>query len=387
MLREAMYTFILCCMLCFLPVLSFVLSPLTRRVLRTSPGTPAAAGGLALSMGGVSNGRVRNDHLTSIQATSFRSQPTRVATRQERASYGCLRGDKQERGLGARVTKQRGWNPRSNSLRGEQLNSRQDEFVSGETLSREEFEAWSAAAAAAAAANPTSDGHRTCSATGASDATTSVCVEEVYSSRASPAGINWISILLSVVDQVLFLGFFAWLATPAIREQLRSSFVLTFPGIGLGVAGAVPMFVYGLYLGTQNWPWLKRHEQEAAADSKELNLFGRRRQQVARVAVVSVPLAMLVALCEECVYRGLVPLLLVAKTGLPVAAVVAISAVFCGARHAGTLGSATDAAVLGVYVHCLLLSTRSILVPVVAHAVFDAILFVVGHLKETARIQ
>ncbi|CAM9821572.1 unnamed protein product [Ectocarpus sp. 12 AP-2014] len=145
------------------------------------------------------------------------------------------------------------------------------------------------------------------------------------------------------------------------------------------------MFVYGLYLGTQNWPWLKRHEQEAAADNKELNLFGRRRQ-VAKVAVVSVPLAMLVALCEECVYRGLVPLLLVAKTGLPVAVVVGISAVFCGVRHAGTLGSAIDAAVLGVYVHCLLLSTRSILVPVVAHAVFDAILFVVGHFKETARI-
>ncbi|CAM9548887.1 unnamed protein product [Ectocarpus sp. 8 AP-2014] len=382
MLREAMYTFILCCMLCFLPVLSFVPSPLTRRILWTSPGPTAAAGGLALSTGGVSNGRVCNDQLPSIQATGFRSQPTRVATRQETASFGCLRRDSQERGLCARATKQRGWSPRSNSLRGGQLNSRQNEFVSGETLSREEFEAWSAAAAAAAAANPTGDGCRT----GAYDATTSVCVEEVYSSRASPAGINWVSILLSVVDQVLFLGFFAWLATPAIREQLRSSFVLSFPGIGLGAAGAVPMFVYGLYLGTQNWPWLKRREQKAAADNEELNLFGGRRQ-VARVAVVSVPLAMLVALCEECVYRGLVPLLLVAKTGLPVAAVVGISAVFCGARHAGTLGSAIDAAVLGVYVHCLLLSTRSILVPVVAHAVFDAILFVVGHLKETARPQ
>ncbi|CAM9203840.1 unnamed protein product [Ectocarpus sp. 13 AM-2016] len=379
-----MYAFILCCMLCSLPVLSFVPSPPT--LLWTSPGTKAAAGGLALSMGGVSNGRVCNDQLPSIRATSFRSQQIRVATRQGRASYGCLRG---ERGLGARATKQRDWSPRSNSLRGGHLDSRQDEFVSGETLSREEFEAWSAAAAAAAAAaaNPTGDGRRAGSANGASDAATSVCVEEVYSSRASPTGINWISILLSVVDQVLFLGFFAWLATPAIREQLWCSFVLSFPAIGLGVAGAVPMFVYGLYLGTQNWPWLKGHEQEAAAGNKELNLFGRRRQQMTRVAVVSVPLAMLVALCEECVYRGLVPLLLVAKTGLPVAAVVGISAVFCGARHAGTLGSAIDAAVLGVYVHCLLLSTRSMLVPVVAHAVFDAILFVVGHLKETARIQ
>lgn len=51
------------------------------------------------------------------------------------------------------------------------------------------------------------------------------------------------------------------------------------------------------------------------------------------------------------------------------------------ARHVGTLGSGIDAAVLGVYVHCLLLSTGNILVPIVAHAVFDAILFVAGHVN------
>lgn len=101
------------------------------------------------------------------------------------------------------------------------MSSRQDEFVSGEALSREEFEAWSAAAEAAAA-DPTGDGRRASIANGAADATTSACVEEVYSSRASPAGINWVSILLSIVDQVLFLGFFAWLATPAMREFNRT---------------------------------------------------------------------------------------------------------------------------------------------------------------------
>lgn len=51
------------------------------------------------------------------------------------------------------------------------------------------------------------------------------------------------------------------------------------------------------------------------------------------------------------------------------------------ARHAGTLGSGFDAAVLGMYVHCLLLSTGSMLVPIVAHAVFDAILFVAEHVN------
>lgn len=38
------------------------------------------------------------------------------------------------------------------------------------------------------------------------------------------------------------------------------------------------MFVYGLYLGTQNWPWLKRREKKVAAHHKELNFFGGRRQ-------------------------------------------------------------------------------------------------------------
>lgn len=51
------------------------------------------------------------------------------------------------------------------------------------------------------------------------------------------------------------------------------------------------------------------------------------------------------------------------------------------ARHAGTLGSGVDAAVLGVYIHSLLLSTGSILVPIVADAVFDAILFVAEHVN------
>ncbi|CAN0392669.1 unnamed protein product, partial [Ectocarpus fasciculatus] len=280
MLQEAMNTFILCCMLCSLPVLSLCPSTPPRKSVLRSTGTTAAADALAPSMGDVSNRRMRKGQLPSIQATGFRSPPTRVATRQARGSFGCLRRDNQERILvGGRAVKQRGWSPRSSRLRGGQLNSREDEFVSGETLSREEFEAWSAAAAAAA--DPTGDGRGTSIVNG----TAPVCVEEVYSSRASPTGINWYSILLSVVDQVLFLGFFAWLATPVMREQLRSSFVLSFPGICLGAAGAVPMFVYGLYLGTQNWPWLKRREKKAAANNKELNLFGGRRQVRCKLAL------------------------------------------------------------------------------------------------------
>lgn len=52
--------------------------------------------------------------------------------------------------------------------------------------------------------------------------------------------------------------------------------------------------------------------------------------QVTKVTAVSIPLAVLVGISEECGFRGFLPLLLAAKTGLPMAAIVIISGVFCG---------------------------------------------------------
>lgn len=95
--------------------------------------------------------------------------------------------------------------------------SRQDEFVSGEALSREEFEAWSAAAEEARGA---SGGNINAGNAGGADA--AVPIEEVYSSRASPPGINWLSLFQTILDQLLFFFFFAWLSPPAIRECGRS---------------------------------------------------------------------------------------------------------------------------------------------------------------------
>lgn len=74
--------------------------------------------------------------------------------------------------------------------------------------SREEFEAWSAAAREARAAGNHAGGRA-----GA------VSIEKVHSARASPLGIHWVSLSQTVLDQLLFLGFFTWLATPAMREM------------------------------------------------------------------------------------------------------------------------------------------------------------------------
>lgn len=45
---------------------------------------------------------------------------------------------------------------------------------------------------------------------------------------------------------------------------------------------------------------------------------------------VVIPLAILIGFCEECAFRGLLPLFIAAKTGLPTAAVVALSGVIFG---------------------------------------------------------
>ncbi|CAN0016402.1 unnamed protein product, partial [Scytosiphon promiscuus] len=318
----------------------------------------------------------------SIPAMGVRS-PEKTPARAEAGGLRCC-SRRTQKANRARLAHQGHRTSSPRSLRGCLFLWPPEDFVSGEVTSREEFEAWSAAAAAAAEAAAAEDGSGCVRGAGGftGGPTAAVPIEQVYSARASPSGISWVLIVQTVLDQLLFLGFFAWLATPAIRTQLRSLFVVTFSGAALGALGAVPMFVYGLHLGTRHWPWLKT-SKAASVPRERVKLFGRRRQ-VARVAAVSASLALLVGFCEECVYRGLVPLLLAAKTGLPLAAIVGISAIFCGARHAGTLGSAFDAAVLGIYVHCILLLTGNLLVPIIAHAVFDGILFIAEHVEVNA---
>lgn len=50
------------------------------------------------------------------------------------------------------------------------------------------------------------------------------------------------------------------------------------------------------------------------------------------MTAISIPLAALVGVSEECGFRGFLPLLLEAKTGLPTAAIVVLSGLFCGVR-------------------------------------------------------
>eukprot|EP00903_Cladosiphon_okamuranus_P013588 g12655.t1 len=360
---------ILCCLLRFSPVsvVSFVSSPpLSQSANFKSSAAYYRREPLAGRIG----------QTPAVETIHFRGK-SRAARGGATNSCGCWRGEAGD------ILQRRRANPnqRQRFVRsgGPLASSRQDEFISGEIESREEFEAWRAAAAEARGA---SGGEGSSPGDAAAVPTASVTIEQVYSARASPPGIDWGSLLHTVLDQLLFLAFFAWLATSTIRAQVRSLFLLKASAVAWGALAAVPMFVYGLFLDTRHWPWLETPRTPSARGDERGDFFGRTRQ-VAKVTAVSIPLAVLVGFCEECVYRGFFPLLLASKTRLPLAATVGLSAVFCGARHAGTLSDGIDAAVLGVYVHCLLLSTGSILVPIVAHAVFDAVLLVAEHVDES----
>lgn len=53
-------------------------------------------------------------------------------------------------------------------------------------------------------------------------------------------------------------------------------------------------------------------------------------EQVAKVVGVVIPLSMIIGFCEECAFRGLLPLIIAAKTGLPTAGVVLASGIIFG---------------------------------------------------------
>eukprot|EP00752_Nemacystus_decipiens_P001531 g1501.t1 len=199
------------------------------------------------------------------------------------------------------------------------------------------------------------------------------------SKSAATTGINWQLLFGDILVQPIFFGVFYLLATPAIREAVKSSFRVNLFGACLGMLGSLPLFAYGLALETRrDWAWVRT--AQAKTERVVRKLFGTRRQAT-KVTAVSIPLAVLVGISEECGFRGFLPLLLADKTGLPTAAVVVLSGAFCGVLHAVSFSYFINAALNGMFFHGLLLSTGNIFVPVVAHAVHNAFALVHCHLK------
>ncbi|CAN0111505.1 unnamed protein product [Pylaiella littoralis] len=205
---------------------------------------------------------------------------------------------------------------------------------------------------------------------------------ESRSGGAGSKGIPWAALAAVVASQLAIFGFFGWIASSGIREQVISSFTASPTAAALGVAGMVPLLLCGLALDArEDWDWVKKIND--ATSEATLALFGSERQ-VAKVTSVAIPLSMLVGFCEECAFRGFIPLVIAAKTGLPTAAVVVLSGVIFGSLHAATFAYFLAATITGMFFHGLLLSTGNIFVPIVAHAVYDAITLVRCHFEVTA---
>ncbi|CAM9203915.1 unnamed protein product [Ectocarpus sp. 13 AM-2016] len=197
-----------------------------------------------------------------------------------------------------------------------------------------------------------------------------------------PPDISWVALAAVAATQLAFVGLFVWVASAAMREQVVSACMVSPAASALGVAGMVPLLGYGLLLDRwTEWEWVRKIDE--ATSEVALQLFGSRRQ-LGKVTGVVIPLSMLVGLCEECAFRGFLPLILAAKTGLPMAAIVALSATIFGCLHAATVAYFLTATLSGMFFHGLFLSTGNIFVPIVAHAAYDAIALVRYHVKVTA---
>jgi hypothetical protein len=84
-----------------------------------------------------------------------------------------------------------------------------------------------------------------------------------------------------------------------------------------------------------------------------------------------VAVALLAGLGEEALFRGVLQPAL--ATHLPVAAAVAITAVAFGVAHWITPTYALLAAIVGIYLGGLLVLSGNLLVPVVAHGLYDIV--------------
>lgn len=171
-----------------------------------------------------------------------------------------------------------------------------------------------------------------------------------------------------------------------IPEWTRENAGAIFWQIGLGCAAAVPMMAVIEWM--RKLPWESVRELEQLSEDETI------------VTLLSLsPLKhLLISLCagigEEILFRGwILPRLAdqIAMLGLPgisLPAAILISSVLFGALHPITTLYFVLAAIMGGYFAALMLLTDSLLVPIAAHAAYDAMqLWVSSYRMKKDRMQ
>jgi len=148
-----------------------------------------------------------------------------------------------------------------------------------------------------------------------------------------------------------------WLFDVRPADQLLWSTSAT----ALGVAAAIPPLV-GVLLIDRPGPW--RNLIDTVDD---LLVPYLRRWTWLQFAAVSAA----AGLGEELLFRGVIFVALARPLGVPLALV--ISSLLFGALHAFTRAYVVYATLMGLYLGALLMATGNLLVPILAHAVYDFI--------------
>ena len=161
----------------------------------------------------------------------------------------------------------------------------------------------------------------------------------------------------------LSLAAVALLAAALLRLPLSGMFVVNPASVAGGILATVPLLLFFRFsLGTA-WSPLRRIRQLL------LRLLNPLLRQLDVLRALLLGLA--AGIGEELLFRGLIQTGLTALIG-PLPALLIASALF-GALHWITNAYAVIAALLGVYFGLLLLLTESLIAPIVAHALYDAV--------------
>jgi uncharacterized protein len=152
-------------------------------------------------------------------------------------------------------------------------------------------------------------------------------------------------------------GLLGWGLTVPPWEQTR----LSLADAGLGVAGCVPMLA--LFIIPMRWPLGPWRHMHALVDEVIRPIF--RRATVLDLALI----CLLAGVGEEWLCRGFIQAGLIPYIGTWWA--LAIASLFFGLLHPLSAFYVIFAAVVGVYLGVLMLATDNLLVPTIAHGVYD----------------
>lgn len=143
-------------------------------------------------------------------------------------------------------------------------------------------------------------------------------------------------------------------------------FALTWRGLAGGVAATAPLLLGLAWCLRTTWPPVVQLVR--IVEQRVAPLFA------GSGPVVLVVVALLAGLSEEALFRGVVQTALAAH--LPPLAAVAVTAALFGVAHWITPTYAFLAGIVGAYLGALFVLSGNLLVPVVAHALYDVVALV-----------